>query len=656
MTNSLRCFANIRFAILIVVTVSFSIAFSDSILALQVKSTGRFNRKGVVRAISAGQITVRHYDGERTVYKVQDKDESAMAVGGAIGRNPAEIMVKGSLSRDFAQSGMLVRMEAKMTRTGKSLVPIKQFYAVDLDEELRVDAMESLEDNTELMFNIVGRVVRTTGSGLLLQVPKSRFARDGRIEIKVDPEATLEFEMDSLNRVIPGDTVESMSGVSYSNGDNVIRTIEITMSAVRKKIETVDSWHDQLVQKYGYLSDEPVPTRMVKSQHFHLYTDISELQAKVLLAKLETMHGLIKRYFGTQPKAAIECYIVQNFANWDGDSSINAAARTAIENGSGVTVSGSGPGLMSVQNGVAGSGQKNTSSNLTNSYGVSIPRATVYSCDNHNIVQHEAVHAFCMMAFGSTGPTWYSEGMAEMGNYWRPKDVSVNIDPVVIDYLASAPRKSMVEIVNEEQITGDSWQAYAWRWALCHLLVNNSNYGSRFKKLGVNMMKGQIGDSFYDAFGEDENKLAFEYDQFLQNMSNGYRVGLCKWDWKTKPSELKPKATSKNAVMARKGWQATKVQLVKGQSYDFAAKGTWKLSEDGEAVSANGAEGGDGEGRLIGAIFNAFELSEPFKLGERGRFVAKFDGQLFLRCDDRWNELADNSDQLAVYLRLSKTK
>lgn len=656
MTNSLRCFANIRFAILIVLTVSFSIAFSDSILALQVKSTGRFNRKGVVRAISAGQITVRHYDGERTVYKIQDKDEAAMAVGGAIGRNPAEIMVKGSLSRDFAQSGMLVRMEAKMTRTGKSLVPIKQFYAVDLDEELRVDAMESLEDNTELMFNIVGRVVRTTGSGLLLQVPKSRFARDGRIEIKVDPEGTLEFEMDSLNRVIPGDTVESMSGVSYSNGDNVIKTIEITMSAVRKKIETVDSWHDQLVQKYGYLSDEPVPTRMVKSQHFHLYTDISELQAKVLLAKLETMHGLIKRYFGTQPKAAIECYIVQNFANWDGDSSINAAARTAIENGSGVTVSGSGPGLMSVQNGVAGSGQRNTSSNLSNSYGVSIPRATVYSCDNHNIVQHEAVHAFCMMAFGSTGPTWYSEGMAEMGNYWRPKDVSVNIDPVVIDYLTSSPRKSMVEIVNEEQITGDSWQAYAWRWALCHLLVNNSNYGSRFKKLGVNMMKGQIGDSFYDAFGEDENKLAFEYDQFLQNMSNGYRVGLCKWDWKTRPSELKPKATSKNAVMARKGWQATKVQLVEGQSYDFAAKGTWKLSEDGEAVSANGAEGANGEGRLIGAIFNAFELSEPFELGEKGRFVAKSDGQLFLRCDDRWNELADNSDQLAVYLRLSKTK
>jgi len=284
------------------------------------------------------------------------------------------------------------------------------------------------------------------------------------MEVKVEPEGTMEFEMDNLNRVIPGDTVGSMSGVTYSNGDNVIKTIEITMSATRKKIETVDSWHDQLVQKYGYLSDECVKCRLVKSQHFQLHTDISELQAKVLLAKLENMHGLIKRYFGTQPKQAIECYIVEDFTNWVGDTSINSTARAAIEKGSGITVSGGGPGLLSVRNGgaIAGPGRGNKAAKRSRSrIGGSFPRATVYSCNNHSIVQHEAVHAFCMMAFGSTGPTWYSEGMAEMGNYWRPKDVSVNIDPVVIDYLASAPRKSMVEIVNEEQITGDSWQAYA---------------------------------------------------------------------------------------------------------------------------------------------------------------------------------------------------
>jgi len=147
MKNSLRWCASHRVVIFAVMAISFSIAFCDSILALQVKSTGRFNRKGVVTAITAGQITVRHYDGDTTVYKIQDKDESAMSINGRIGRNPAEIMVTGSLDREFAKSGMLVKMEAKMTRMGKSIKPIEKFYAVQGDEELRVDAMESLEDN-----------------------------------------------------------------------------------------------------------------------------------------------------------------------------------------------------------------------------------------------------------------------------------------------------------------------------------------------------------------------------------------------------------------------------------------------------------------------------------------------------------------------------
>jgi len=118
-----------------------------------------------------------------------------------------------------------------------------------------------------------------------------------------------------------------------------------------------------------------------------------------------------------------------------GDTSINAAARAAIEKGSGITVSGGGAGLLAVRNGAAGNPRRNRlvgGAGLRN--GAALPRATVYSCDDHNIVQHEAVHAFCMMALGSTGPTWYSEGMAEMGKYWRPKDVSVNIDPNTISF------------------------------------------------------------------------------------------------------------------------------------------------------------------------------------------------------------------------------
>ena len=639
------------------IAASCMILFSGDLFALQLRSTGRFSRTGVVRQISAGQLTVLHDDGKRCVYRVQDQDESAMAMNGGsvIGSNPAEIDVKGSLPKELVEPGMMVRLEAKLKRTGQSIKPIGNFYVVAHNSEMQVDAMESLEDNTELMFTIVGRVIRSTGSGLLLQVPKSRFARSGRMEIKVAEGGTMEFEMNNLNRVVPGDTVEMMSGVTYSNGDNVIKTISITMTGAREKIATVASWHDQLVQKYGYLSNEPLAApREVKSKHFILHTDISEQSSKVLIAKLENMYGLISRYFGKRPKEPIECYVVHDIAAWGTSNEINAAGMEAILRGSGVTISGSSQSRQSVAGGTRNNvygGNNNNTYGGSRSVASTFPSAQVYSCANHNTVQHEAVHAYCKMAFGSTGPTWYSEGMAEMGNYWRPKDVSVNIDPVVIEFLTSSPRKSMSEIVNEEQITGDSWQAYAWRWALCHMLVNNSNYGSRFKKLGVCLMMEPGADSFYDAFGKVENELGFEYDQFIENLSNGYRVGLCKWDWKIKATELGSKDVVKATVMARKGWQASRAKLVEGMKYDVAAKGEWLLETDGEPITADGF---NGEGRLIGTVMNNYQLSEPFEISAKGSFVAPSDGQLYMRCEDRWNELADNSGLMKVYLRISK--
>ena len=632
------------------IAASCVILFSADLFALQLRSTGRFTRTGVVRQISAGQLTVLHDDGKRVVYRIQDQDESAMAMNGGsvIGNNPAEIDVTGSLPKDLVEPGMMVRLEAKLKRTGKSIKPIETFFVVDQKSEMQVDAMESLEDNTELMFSIVGRVVRSTGAGLFLEVPKSRFARSGRMEIKVAESGTMEFEMNNLNRVIPGDTVEMMSGVTYSNGDNVIKTISIRMSAPRKKIATVASWHDQLVQKYGYLSDEPLAApREVKSKHFILHTDVSEQDAKVLIAKLECMHGLISRYFGKRPKEAIECYVVNDLAAW-GTNKIHGVGLEAIRNGTGVTVSGASSSLRSVAGNNSNYSNRNQRS-APSTYGA----AQVYSCANHNTVQHEAVHAYCKMAFGTTGPTWYSEGMAEMGNYWRPRDVSVNIDPVIIEYLTSSPRKSMTEIVNEEQITGDSWQAYAWRWALCHMLVNNKNYSSRFKKLGVRLMLEEEVDSFYDAFGDVENKLGFEFDQFMENLSNGYQVGLCKWDWKIKPAELGSEDVVKATVMARKGWQASRAKLVEGMKYDVAAKGEWLLEPDGEPITADGL---NGEGKLIGTIMNNYKLSEPFEISAKGSFVAPSDGQLYMRCEDRWNELADNSGNLKIYLRISKNR
>ena len=54
---------------------------------------------------------------------------------------------------------------------------------------------------------------------------------------------------------------------------------------------------------------------------------------------------------------------------------------------------------------------------------------------------------------------------------------------------------------------------------------------------------------------------------------------------------------------------------------------------------------------MEGVIFQNFTLSEPFALGAYGTFTPPSAGQLYLRCRDRWNELADNRGMMSVKIK-----
>jgi hypothetical protein len=54
----------------------------------------------------------------------------------------------------------------------------------------------------------------------------------------------------------------------------------------------------------------------------------------------------------------------------------------------------------------------------------------------------------------------------------------------------------------------------------------------------------------------------------------------------------------------------------------------------------------------MGILFEDYQLSDPFELGSSGEWEAPSDGQLYLRCHDDWNSLADNSGSVTVKLKL----
>jgi len=596
---------------------------STDAIAQQVRIVSTKNVSGTIVATKPGEITIRQNEDDQVItHKIQDKSERAVSINGRPVSIPAKISVAGSIPATLAERGMILKFVGHANLYGKCDGEVKTFEVLsgDASEELKVDFLERPEKNSiPAKCDVIGRVVNLSGKKLQLQVPKAKWAKQERIFFKIGDDSVLEVSDDHLKRIRANDQVTRAVIAELSTGDTVIREIEISLTAERKVLTT--SFNEKLEQQFSNLSDDPGKPRELRSDHFILYTDLSDRSANILLAKLETMYGLVSGYYSARPRAPIECYVVSNINLWP-QGQFEPTALNKIMEPAGVTIT-----KTNRQRGIA--------------------KAVVYSCDNHSVVQHEAVHAFCAQTFGSTGPVWYSEGMAEMGQYWKPGELAVNIDSVVITYLTSAKPEKMADIVSAGQITGDSWQAYAWRWALCHLLASNPNYSKRFKKLGMNLMAGKP-DSFEEAYGKVAPKISFEYDQFVKNFGNGYRVDLCAWEWK-KCSNLSSNNNLKQIVKPQRGWQATKLEAREGVSYDFAAKGNWKITEGGNEMTADGD--GQGRGKLIGVLLSEYELGEPFELGEIGSFVAKSEGQLYVRCRDEWTGLQDNTGEVTLHLR-----
>ncbi len=364
------------------------------------------------------------------------------------------------------------------------------------------------------------------------------------------------------------------------------------------------------------------------SANFRVVTDLPAKEAEELLKRLETMLRLVSGYYGKRNTRTIDMYVARNFDTWPAE-----------------TLATLDPDCIEMVR--AGGGVTRAQTALINGRPVDA-RAVVYATADHGTPQHEAVHAYCALAFGTNGPVWYSEGMAEVGQYWKEGEKGVNAAPEVIDYLRRSEPKPLNEIVNNPlETTGDSWQNYAWRWALCHLLGHNENYTERFKPLGLAMLNRQNVD-FWQVYGEQAVEIAFEYLFFLQHVEPGYRVDLCSWDWKSKFTPLRKTGTTCR-VQAGRGWQATKANLTSGETYSFEATGEWSVSSDGTRLSADGEAGGSG--RLVGCLFQDYELSEEFELGSLGTFVAPSSGSLFLRCRDGWGSVADNKGTISVKLR-----
>jgi hypothetical protein len=584
----------------------------------------RETKSGTVQSVGTGTIEVTTSDGKTLVCKIQEPGEETVALSKVVIRFPAKVDIHGQLPINAVVAGMSVQVKLAVNRLGRTRGIIEKLHVSETGAEAGVIKNDETSVKGFFDCDVIGRVESCQRGRLILRVPVGGFVTKGRIIAQLaKKDVHVSFRSNQYRKIKPGDKVEKMVVARFSTGDYVIESIDVEMARDNAQSATQDQ-----DAKYSNLSDDPpdVP-RSVRSAHFVLVTDISDRKAKILLDNLEYMINLVSKYFGRPPKGLIKCVVARNVSAF-ASFGLPQHAYQKMRNNAGVTVSQS-------------LGRQVT--------------ATVYACDDFGVVQHEAMHAYCSQTFGSTGPTWYAEGMAEMGNYWKEGQLAVDIQPSVITYLKNSKPKSLLKIVEPGQVTGDSWQAYAWRWALCHMLAYNPNYAPRFKALGMNMMSKQAGFSFESVYGPAAQQISFEYDFFVQHFDNGYRVDLCAWDWKGTKSCKKISGTSrvKKEILAKRGWQPAGVQILAGQSYDVASIGTWNVAKNVDC-DADGTS--DGQGCMEGVILTATKLGEPFRLGKLHRFTAGVDGILFVRCREDWTRLADNNGSIQLHVRRSPSE
>jgi hypothetical protein len=593
----------------------------------QIVATGTASIAGTVESATKDGLTIRDERGKSWSVRVQGKGQRGIALAdGTLLAAPVDVTVRAEFPATGLKPGQVVRVRCRLDQSGKADEPVAEVTVIDGGDaspgvtDRRGPAPAGMPQAVER--EVTATVKAATAKRLVLELPRDKaFNRKTSLSLPLAEGALARLLSDDPARIEPGARVLRVEAIQLQSGDLVARMVDVENAAAAK---VADKGDEAIERKFlGLSAEPPAQPRLVRSEHFAFMTDVSDREWAVLSFKLERMVSALEKFLGRRMTGLVEGFVAHDLAKFPAGTIDNPFGVEKIRRGEGVCVNSRlGP-------------QRH---------------ARLYSCADHGVIQHECVHGICHMAFGSTGPTWLAEGLAELGNYWREGDPTIDLPAPVVGYLQNAePRRKLLEIAVPGRTEAGTWQDYAWRWALCHLLANNRNYSNRFVPLAVALMEQREGVSFESVYGPVAREISFEYDQFLATLGNGYRSDLTAWPWKAKFQRLGAAAEATVKIKAQGGWQAARVLVEAGDRYEVEAEGSWTIAAAGQPLAADGDK--EGRGRLVAAVFADYALGAEVPLGSKATFEPAVAGQLFLRCADAWTELGDNDGELSVTIR-----
>ncbi|HEV3005546.1 MAG TPA: hypothetical protein VGX78_13865 [Pirellulales bacterium] len=292
-----------------------------------------------------------------------------------------------------------------------------------------------------------------------------------------------------------------------------------------------------------------------------------------------------------------------------------------------------------------------------------------------HLMFHEGTHAYMFTRFGTCGPPWYMEGMAELlGTHALGADgPRLGVFPSHADDVRSWGRIGLVRRavadgrvlpLSEVMAYGPrahlESEPYGWCWAAAAFLDGHPRYRERFRKLPAELSHDDFNGRVRTVFADDWRELDEEWRVFVGAIEYGYDLERNAVEFVA--GEALPRSGSDVVIRSDRGWQSSRIRLQAGSTYELAAKGRYQLAA-GPPIwwcESNGVTIRYWNGRPLGQLLATVRCDDPSApgglaqatvVGLEAELTPERSGTLYLRVNDSPAELADNEGTLTVSVK-----
>lgn len=296
-----------------------------------------------------------------------------------------------------------------------------------------------------------------------------------------------------------------------------------------------------------------------------------------------------------------------------------------------------------------------------------------------HLVLHEGTHWFMNRYFGSSGPPWLMEGMAEwLGTHqWDPgtETLEMGIIPSnkdsfpywgrvkrIQEQLAAGTAPSLESILRYGPTAHRSVDAYAWSWAAVVFLAHHPDTQSAFQEMLEGPMRADsaLSRELFDKLKERWPAIRAQWRVLATDLDYDYEpiIGMLRISETPQPIA---KSLVTLEVQSNQTWQASGFYVRQGQQITIEATGRFKVKQIPQVwpSEANGITLEYFRGQPLGKLLLRVVAPErtesdttvpvdTIAVGSQLDWKATYTGELHFQINEPIKDLADNEGQISV--------